>query len=78
MRERRILVTRNRDDFRSLVETLFRKGKRIPGVLVAPYSLPNKYPEQIAYSLKQWTDRRLEHGDPEFQGIDFLARAASG
>ena len=78
MRESRILVTRNRDDFRSLVEALFRRGKRIPGVLIVPYSLPNKYPEQIAYALKQWTDRRLEHGAPEFQGIDFLTKAASG
>lgn len=76
IQESRILVTRNRDDFRYLVETLFRAGDTVPGVLIAPYSLPNKYPERIAYALRQWADRR-HHGDSEFHGIGFLAKVAS-
>lgn len=78
VQEGRILITRNRDDFRYLVETRFKAGERIPGVLIAPHTLPNKHPEHIAYALKQWAERWLAHGHNEFQGIDFLSRAVSG
>jgi hypothetical protein len=69
-----ILITRNRDDFRMLVESFFQEGKSIPGVLVVPRSLPNNQPERIAHAMKRWYDRRQEQGGAGFQGIDFLSR----
>lgn len=74
VREAHILITRNRDDFRELVESFFREGRAIPGVLVVPRSLPNDQPERIAHALKRWHDRRQEEGWAGFQGIDFLSR----
>jgi len=73
VREAHILITRNRDDFRELVESFFLEGRVIPGVLVVPRSLPNDQPERIAHALKRWCDRHREQGGG-FQGIDFLSR----
>jgi predicted nuclease of predicted toxin-antitoxin system len=69
-----LFVTRNRDDFRELVVTWFQAGAGNPGVLIVPYSLPNKHPERIAYALKQWAEHRQEHGFEAFEGIDYLSR----
>lgn len=74
VRQGHILITRNRDDFRMLVESFFREGKSIPGVLVVPRSLPNNQPERIAHALNRWCDRRQELDEAGFQGIDFLSR----
>jgi hypothetical protein len=74
VRQALILITRNRDDFRMLVESFFQEGKPIPGVLVVPRSLPNDQPERIAHALKRWHDRHREQGGAGFQGIDFLSR----
>ena len=64
-------VTRNRDDFRELVVSWFQSGTGNPGVLIVPYSLPNKHPERIAHALKQWSERRRDL--PDFEGIDYLS-----
>lgn len=74
VRQGHILITRNRDDFRMLVESFFQEGKSIPGVLVVPRSLPNNQPERIAHALNRWCDRRQELDEAGFQGIDFLSR----
>jgi predicted nuclease of predicted toxin-antitoxin system len=71
--QNRIFVTRNRDDFRELVVAWFRAGGDSPGVLIVPYSLPNKHAERIAYALKQWAERWQEYGSPRFEGIDYLS-----
>lgn len=69
-----IFITRNRDDFRELVVTWFQARAGSPGVLIVPYSLPNKHPERIAHALKQWVERRQEQGLEAFEGIDYLSR----
>jgi predicted nuclease of predicted toxin-antitoxin system len=66
----RVFVTRNRDDFIKLTVSSYRAGDRHPGVVIIPYSLPNKEPGRIAHALKEWNE---QHGDAETRyGIFFL------
>lgn len=67
--ERRILVTRNRDDFIRLTISWFQIGELHAGVLIVPHSLPNHRPDRIAHALKRWRERP---GDPGAHFIDFL------
>lgn len=68
--EKRIFLTRNRDDFIELTLRFFQTGDPHPGVLIVPRSLPNHLPERIAHALKRWHDRG---GDPGPYFIDFLS-----
>lgn len=70
--ERRILVTRNRDDFVRLTIARFQTGEPHCGVLIVPYSIPNKHPDRIANSLKKWSDAWSAPEPPSYL-IDFLA-----
>ena len=70
--ERRILVTRNRDDFIRLTREFFGAAEPHFGVLVAPHSLPNRDPGGLARALKRWHDARPQAEDPEPYVIDFL------
>jgi hypothetical protein len=70
--EKRIVVTRNRDDFIRLTRDFFQAGEPHFGVLVVPHTLPDKDPGRIARALRRWHDgRRLEWG-PQQYIIDFL------
>lgn len=71
--ERRIIVTRNRDDFIRLTRDFFQAGQAHYGVLVVPHTLPNRDPGRIARALKQWHDARPTAPEPEPYIIDFLA-----
>ncbi len=71
--ERRIMVTRNRDDFVRLTRDFFQAGEASFGVLVVPHTLPNRDPGRIARALKRWHDARPAAAEPEPYIIDFLA-----
>ncbi|HUF50055.1 MAG TPA: DUF5615 family PIN-like protein [Longimicrobiales bacterium] len=68
----RILVTGNRDDFVRLTREFFQTGEPHCGVLIIPYTLPNKQPGRIAQALKKWHDLCPPGADPEPYLIDFL------
>lgn len=71
--ERRILVTRNRDDFIRLTVTFYEEGEPSAGVLIVPHSLPNQYAERIAHALKRWNEERGPGEEPISYLVDFLA-----
>lgn len=73
IRETRIFVTRNRDDFLRLVIAFYQSGEPLTGVLIVPYSLPNHRPDRIAHALKRWHEEQEELGGAELQGVDFLS-----
>jgi predicted nuclease of predicted toxin-antitoxin system len=66
----RVFVTRNRDDFLNINLVFFQTGEPHAGILIVPWSLPNKRPERIAYALKRWEERSMDPG-PSF--IAFLS-----
>ncbi len=70
--EHRILVTRNRDDFIRLTVAFFHAGSPHCGILIVPFSLPNKQPTRVARALKRWSDRQRRYGEPGAYFIDFL------
>lgn len=70
--QRRVMVTRNRDDFIRLTRAFFEAGEPHCGVLIVPHSLPNQHPGRIARALKQWHEARPASEDPEPYVIDFL------
>jgi len=55
--EGRVFVTRNRDDFIRLTVSFYQAGEAHPGLIIVPYSLPNKDPKRIAHALKRWNDQ---------------------
>ena len=61
----RALVTRNRDDYIKLTVSFFRSGSPHAGVIIVPYSLPNREPARIAHALKRWHE---EHPHDEGMG----------
>jgi hypothetical protein len=70
--EKRIMVTRNRDDFIRLTRDFFQAGEPHFGVLIIPHTLPNKDPGRVARALKRWHDGRSAALGPEPYIIDFL------
>ncbi|MBN1425227.1 DUF5615 family PIN-like protein [Candidatus Fermentibacteria bacterium] len=72
--ERRVMVTRNRDDFISLTVEFFQSGEAHFGVLLVSRRLPNRNPEAIAHAMKRWHDRHAELGSEGRYFIDFLSR----
>lgn len=71
--ENRILVTRNRDDFIQLTVAFFKTGDPHCGLLIIPYSVPNKDPERMAHALLQWCERHCTTKEPFAYLIDFLS-----
>ena len=71
VREERIFITRNRDDFLLLTIEFYRTGKPHPGVLIVPRSLSNDRAERIAHALKRWVGDRTDVSG-KFEGVDFL------
>lgn len=69
--DRRIFVTRNRDDFLRLNLLFFQTGEPHAGILIVPRRMPNKRPERIAHALKRWQE---QSGDP---GPSFIAYLSS-
>ncbi len=71
--ENRTIVTRNRDDFIKLAVDAYQAGKPHWGVIIVPYSIPNKHRERIARSLKSWCDRWAGSDEVSPYFIDFLS-----
>jgi len=69
---KRIMITRNRDDFIRLTRGFFQAGEAHCGVLVIPHTMPNRDPGRIARALKRWHDGRPDDPEPEPYIIDFL------
>lgn len=69
--EKRILATRNRDDFIALTRTFYATGRAHAGVLIVPRSYPNRRPEAIAHALAAWRQRYGSSG-PGQGFLDFL------
>ncbi|MGB5817510.1 MAG: DUF5615 family PIN-like protein [Thermoanaerobaculia bacterium] len=70
--ERRVLVTRNRDDFIRLTVAFYQVGQPHCGVLIVPFSIPNHRPERIAHALGEWAGRRPADTAPSPYFIDIL------
>ncbi|HEY0783939.1 MAG TPA: DUF5615 family PIN-like protein [Thermoanaerobaculia bacterium] len=67
--ERRVFVTRNRDDFFRLTVSMFETGELHYGLLIVPYSIPNHRPEHIAHALDRWAG---QFGQAGRHFVDFL------
>jgi predicted nuclease of predicted toxin-antitoxin system len=70
--EGRVFLTRNRDDFIRLTVACFQAGEPHPGVLIVPWSLPNRQPERIVSALQTWLDRRGGGPGSMRYVVDFL------
>lgn len=69
--EKRVFVTRNRNDFLLLSVEFHRAGEPYSGILVAGRNLPNDHPERVAHALKQWVETRANASE-SFGAVDFL------
>ena len=69
-REKRCLVTRNRDDFIKLTLQFFNDHRPHYGILIVPYTIPGDQFSQIARLLKAFASRHLSGFEP--YSVDFL------
>lgn len=67
------MVTRNRDDFIALTKMFFQTNQVHHGILIVPYSLPNRQPKRLAHALGHWCDKYSDESGPGLSFIDFLA-----
>jgi len=67
-----VLITRNRDDFIRLTVAFFQAGEPHGGVLIIPWSLPNRTPQRIVRALAAWLERRGGGAQGMDYVIDFL------
>jgi predicted nuclease of predicted toxin-antitoxin system len=70
--DRRIFVTRNRDDFITLTVESFRAGEPHHGLLILPYTLSNADPARAAHALVDWHRRWEAAGHPGPYFIEFV------
>jgi predicted nuclease of predicted toxin-antitoxin system len=70
-KEKRVLATRNRNDFLLLSIEFHRAGEPYPGVLIAGRNLPNDRPERVAHALKRWVETHANVSE-SFGAVDFL------
>jgi predicted nuclease of predicted toxin-antitoxin system len=68
----RVFITRNRDDFIRLTVDWFQAGVPHAGVLIVPWSLPNRKPARVARSLHRWLERRPRDSTSMEYVVDFL------
>lgn len=69
--ERRILVTRNRDDFIALTRTFYATGRAHAGILIVTRKHPNHRPATIAHALMMWSEQDSSNR-PGAGFLDFL------
>lgn len=69
-REKRCLVTRNRDDFINLTLQFFNDRRPHYGVLIIPYTIPGDQFARIARLLKRFASDHVSGLEP--YTIDFL------
>jgi predicted nuclease of predicted toxin-antitoxin system len=70
VREKRCLVTRNRDDFIRLTLRFFNDHRPHYGVLIVPYTIPGDECSRIARLLKAFASRH--RAGLESYSVDFL------
>jgi predicted nuclease of predicted toxin-antitoxin system len=73
-RDRRIMVTYNRDDFLAATRDSFAAGEPHAGLLILTHKLPRD-PERIAHALARWVEERRAEGGWPMQSyeVDFLS-----
>lgn len=73
-RERRILVTYNRDDFLVATREAFAAGGPHAGLLILTHRLPRD-PARVAHALARWVEMRRAAGSWPMQAyeVDFLS-----
>lgn len=76
-REERAFVARNRDDFRELTVRFFETREPHAGVLILPFSIPNRRPELITGGLEAYS-RRLGADRMQPYTMDFLRKPTGG
>jgi predicted nuclease of predicted toxin-antitoxin system len=59
-RERRVIVTRNRDDYIEWTALFFQRGEDHAGVLIVPAALSMQRPERVAHAMERWVRRVAE------------------
>ncbi len=73
---RRIVVTRNRDDYIEWTTVFFQRGEAHAGVLIVPTTLSIQRPERVANAIKRWAQRtfhRLGKGPPSPYFVEFVS-----
>ncbi len=74
-RKRRIVVTRNRDDYIEWTTAFFQRGEPHAGVLIVPTDLSIQRPERIALAIRRWARRvfqRFGSAPLSAYSIDFV------
>jgi len=73
-RDRRIMVTYNRNDFLLATRDAFGSGRPHAGLLILTRKLPRD-PHRVAHALARWVEQRKEQGAWPMQAyeVDFLS-----
>ena len=69
--ERRVLVTRSRDDYLELTRRTYATNQPHGGVLIVRRRTPNTDPRGIAHAVATWA-RRYHDGGPGIGFVDFM------
>ena len=75
--EKRVLVTRNRNDFIKLTIYRFQTSQPHEGVLIVARGLPNHHPDRVAHELVRWSQQQQAASSTTFV-LDFLSAGGSG
>ncbi len=75
--ERRIFVTRNRDDFIRHTREFYGKGEPHEGLLIVTGGLPSNKPDRIARAIQRWEAAGSEYpGSFGPYNLDFLQESS--
>lgn len=70
-RERRVVLTRNRDDCIEWTAVFLQRGEPHGGVLIVPTHLSIQRPERVAHALRRWADAQPRDAELAYR-VDWL------